>query len=47
MVEEGVDEVNKKQDKDETGFFVVFSEQGASASHMSAAKFLDAVARMP
>ena len=35
------------QVKDETGFFAVFSEQGASASHMSAAKFLDAVARMP
>ena len=31
--------------KDEDGFFAVFSEQGTSASHMAAAKFLDAIAR--
>ena len=33
--------------RDETGYFAVFTEQGASASQMSAAKFLDAIARMP
>ena len=33
--------------KDETGSFVVFSEQGTRASLMAAAKFLDAIARMP
>ena len=33
--------------KDEQGCDAVFSEQGTSASHMSAAKFLDAIARMP
>ena len=33
--------------KDETGFYAVFTEQGASASHMAAAKFLDSLARMP
>ena len=33
--------------RDETGFYAVFSEQGTSASHLAAAKFLDAVARMP
>ena len=33
--------------KDESGQFAVFTEQGASASHMSAAKFLDAIARLP
>ena len=33
--------------KDESGCFAVFSEQGTSASHLSAAKFLDAIARMP
>ena len=33
--------------KDEEGFYAVFSEQGTSASQMSAAKFLDAVARRP
>ena len=33
--------------KDETGQFPVFTEQGASASHMAAAKFMDAIARMP
>ena len=35
------------QVKDETGCFAVFSEQGTSASHTAAAKFLDAIARMP
>ena len=35
------------QVKDETGFYAVFTEQGASASQMAAAKFLDALARMP
>ena len=33
--------------KDETGQFAVFTEQGASASHMAAAKFMDAISRMP
>ena len=33
--------------KDETGYLAVFSEQGTSASHLGAAKFLDAIARMP
>ena len=33
--------------KDEQGTFAVFSEQGASASNMAAAKFMDAIARMP
>ena len=33
--------------KDEEGFYAVFSEQGTSASHMAAAKFLDAIARFP
>ena len=33
--------------KDETGFYAVFSEQGTSASHLAAAKVLDAIARMP
>ena len=31
--------------KDETGFYAVFIEQGASASQMAAAKFLDTIAR--
>ena len=31
--------------RDESGFLAVFSEQGTSASHMAAAKFLDAIAR--
>ena len=35
------------QVKDETGFYAVFTEQGASASQMVAAKFLDSLARMP
>ena len=33
--------------KDEEGFYAVFSEQGTSASHLAAAKFLDAIARFP
>ena len=33
--------------KDESGQFAVFTEQGASASRMAAAKFMDAIARMP
>ena len=33
--------------KDENGQFAVFTEQGASASHMAAAKFMDAVSRLP
>ena len=35
------------QVKDETGFVPFFIEQGASASQMAAAKFLDTIARMP
>ena len=35
------------QVRDETGFLAVFSEQGTSASHLAAAKFLDAIARFP
>jgi hypothetical protein len=35
------------QVKDEDGFYAVFSEQGTSASNMAAAKFLDAIARLP
>merc|ERR1711954_477641 len=35
------------QVKDETGYCAVFTEQGASASQMAAAKFLDTIARMP
>ena len=31
--------------KDEQGYLAVFSEQGTSASHIAAAKFLDALAR--
>ena len=31
---------------DETGFYAAFSEQGTSASHRCAAKYLDAIARM-
>ena len=34
------------QFKDESGYLAAFSEQGTSASHMSAAKSLDAIARM-
>ena len=33
--------------QDETGYSAVFSEQGTSASHLTAAKFLDAIARRP
>lgn len=33
--------------KHEEGFYAVFSERGTSASHLAAAKFLDAVARTP
>ena len=33
--------------KDERGNFAVFSEQGTSASHLMAARFVDAVAYMP
>ena len=33
--------------RDESGFLAVFSEQGTSASRLAAAKFLDALARMP
>ena len=33
--------------KDETDFHAVFTEQGASASQMAAAKFLDTIVRMP
>ena len=33
--------------KDEEGFFAIFSEEGSGASHSAAAKFMDAIARMP
>ena len=33
--------------KDESGYLAVFSEQGASASRLAAAKFLDVLARVP
>ena len=33
--------------KDADGYLAVFSEQGTSASHMAATKFLDAIGRMP
>ena len=32
---------------DETGYHAVFSEQGASASHLQAGNFLNAIARIP
>merc|ERR1712185_223719 len=35
------------QVKDEDGFYAVFSEQGTSASHLAAAKFIDAIVRFP
>ena len=35
------------QVRDENGFYAVFSEQGTSASHMSATKLLNVIARMP
>ena len=31
--------------RNETGFYAMFSEQGTSASHLAASKFLDAIAR--
>ena len=34
------------QVRDETGYYAVFSEQGTSASHMAAAKMVDAIGRM-
>lgn len=33
--------------KDESGFYAVFSEQGTSTSHVVAAKFVDAITRIP
>ena len=33
--------------KDESGSYVVFTEQGSSASHMTAAKVLDVISRLP
>ena len=33
--------------KDEDGVYAVFSEQGAAASNFEAARFVDALARMP
>ena len=33
--------------KDERGYLAVFSEQGTSASHLAAAKFVDAISRAP
>ena len=35
------------QVKDETGYYAVFSEQSASASHMAAVKFMDYIGRVP
>ena len=35
------------QVRDETGYYAVFSEQGSSASHMAAGKFLDAISHFP
>ena len=35
------------QVKDEIGHYAVFTEQGASASHLTSANLLDAIARMP
>ena len=35
------------QVKDEQGAFAVFSEQGISASHLSAGRFIDAIAHLP
>ena len=34
------------QVRDETGFYVVFMEQSASASHMAAIKFMDYIGRL-
>ena len=33
--------------KDDSGAFAVFSEQGSSASHMTAAKVMDIISRLP
>ena len=33
--------------RDESGYLAAFSEQGTSASHMAAAKMLDAISRLP
>ena len=33
--------------KDEYGHFAVFSEQGASASHLASSKFMDTIALFP
>ena len=33
--------------KDDSGAYAVFTEQGSSASHMTAAKVMDAIARLP
>ncbi len=33
--------------RDETGFYAVLSEQGTAASHLAAAKFRAAIARLP
>ena len=33
--------------RDKEGYLAVFSEQGTGASHQAAAKFLDAIARLP
>ena len=35
------------QVRDETGFYAVFTEQSASASHMAAIKFMDFIGRIP
>ena len=35
------------QVRDETGFYAVFTEQSASASHMAAIKFMDFIGRVP
>ena len=33
--------------KDDSGAYAVFAEQGSSASHMTAAKIMDVIARLP
>ena len=33
--------------KDDSGSYVVFTEQGSSASHMTAAKIMDIISRLP
>ena len=35
------------QVKDQDGFSAIYGDQGTSASHLSATKFLDAIARLP